>query len=400
MRAFQFITITLFLLFYIYISWGALKSLRGIVESGKNKHWISLACGLFSLSLFVAFILLYIWPFNARNVNDYKYHFIFNAILSIDFIFKIPLSLSFLVGLFIPKAKRAITYFTGLILAIGCSTGVLYGSLFGKNELAVKHVNLEFNKLPDSFDGFIILQFSDLHLGSYMNSNGLINDAAFEIEAIHPDLILFTGDLVNNFSYEINGREKAIHKITENHICYSILGNHDYGNYFDWKNINEKLSNFNEIVASHQKLGMQILNNKHAIVKKGKDSIYIIGVENWGHPPFPQYAKLDSALLRVPDDAFKILLSHDPAHWEEVVKNRSDIDLTLSGHTHGFQWGMSYAGIRFSLAYLARKNWAGIYKFNNSQLYVNTGMGMVGIPWRINMPAEITSITLKRSKID
>ncbi|MBK6284947.1 MAG: hypothetical protein IPF54_21980 [Draconibacterium sp.] len=143
-----------------------------------------------------------------------------------------------------------------------------------------------------------------------------------------------------------------------------------------------------------------MLNNEHAKLNSKTDSIYIVGVENWGHPPFPQYANVEKALAGVPKNAFKILLTHDPAHWDEVIKYTGDIALTLSGHTHGLQWGIMRAGITFSLGYLARHNWGGLYKFNDSFLYVNTGLGTVGIPWRINMPAEITVFTLKRVEVD
>jgi predicted MPP superfamily phosphohydrolase len=374
--------------------------LKDIVKSKPKKNQLIWIICAYSLLLAAAFFLLYIWPFNVRRLDNYKVHFLFNIILSIDFAIKLPLSLSFVSGLFLKKANRAIIHYAGFVIAIGFGGSVIYGSVFGKNELKINTVDIEFKNLPPSFDNFRILHISDLHLGSFMDSKGMLVKASEKSKALHPDIIFFTGDLVNNFANETGGWKETFGTLIKNRTCYSILGNHDYGNYSDWNDLNEKAANFERIVSTHNDFGMQILNNTNAKLKMKNDSIYIIGVENWGHPPFPQYADLENAMSGIPAEAFKILLSHDPAHWEEVIKRRNDISLTLSGHTHGLQWGISYAGIRFSLAYLARKNWSGLYKYNNSNLYVNAGLGMVAIPWRINMPGEITLIILKRSEID
>jgi len=389
----------LFLIFYSLLSFGTIKSLLAITVPAHRKKvlWSTL---LISAFIIVSFLLLYIWPFTARNTTDYTFHLIFNAILSVDFVFKISLSLSFLLGFFFSQKQKLIVYSMGLILSIGISSSVIYGALFGTKELVVNKIELNFSNLPESYNGFKILQMSDIHLGNFLKSKQLMLDVKNETEKINPDLILFTGDLVNNFSNEIDGYTPIFQKITENKLSYSILGNHDYGNYSDWKSEAEKTENFNELVKAHQTFGFTLLNNENVKLKLQSDSIYIIGVENWGHPPFPQYANLEKALTGIPENAFKILLSHDPAHWEEVIKMRGDIALTLSGHTHGMQWGIKKAGITFSLSYLTRMNWGGLYYYGKSQLYVNTGLGTVGIPWRINMPAELTVITLERVEID
>jgi predicted MPP superfamily phosphohydrolase len=221
-----------------------------------------------------------------------------------------------------------------------------------------------------------------------------------ETEKINPDIVLFTGDLVNNFSKELVGWDEVFQKINKKSESYSILGNHDYGDYTNWKSDTAKIENFKKIISSHETFGFKLIDNNHVKLKSGNDSLYIIGVENWGHPPFPQYANLEQAMKGIPEDAFKILLSHDPAHWEQIIKYRDDISLTLSGHTHGAQWGIKKAGFTFSLIYLTRENWGGLYEYGKSRLYVNTGLGTVGIPWRINMPCELTVITLKRVEID
>ncbi|HPE75214.1 MAG TPA: metallophosphoesterase [Draconibacterium sp.] len=321
-------------------------------------------------------------------------------ILSVDFIFKIPLAISFIIGVFINQKQKSIIYLTGLILSIGASTSVLYGFVFGTKDLIVNNVELEFPNLPGNFNGLKLMQISDTHLGSFLHSNKLMLKVQNETRKINPDIILFTGDLVNNFSNELVGWEGIFKDITQNKECFSILGNHDYGNYANWKNEEEKIENYNQIISANSTFGFKLLNNEHAKLKSKTDSIYIIGVENWGHPPFPQYANVEKALAGVPENAFKILLTHDPAHWDEVLKFTGDFGLTLSGHTHGMQWGIMRAGITFSPAYFARQKWGGLYKFKNSFLYVNTGLGTVGIPWRINMPAEITVFTLNRVKVD
>ena len=389
----------IFFAFYALISFGAIKSILRLATSGKRKKIFWLTFTL-SLTVISSFVILYIWPFSPRSAKVYTLYLVYNAILSADIVFKIPLAFSFITGIFFSKETKRIFYSIGLILALGMFSSVLYGTLFGRTALRINEIELKFHDLPKSFDGFKIAQISDTHLGGFMGSKRLLNRVEEEISIIKPDLILFTGDLVNNYGHEIYGWETIFKKITRNANSYSILGNHDYGNYSSWENEAEKKKNLDEIIEDNKLFGFKLLNNEHVILKSGADSLYLIGVENWGHPPFPQYANLEKAMTGIPSDAFKILMTHDPAHWDEIIKKRGDVELTLSGHTHGMQWGILRAGITFSLSYLTRKNWGGLYNYNNSYLHVNTGLGTVGIPWRINMPGELTVITLKRIEID
>ena len=399
MRSFQLIFIVLFLLFYLFISYGTIKSIKKITAPSKRMLVTRLLI-IISVLIFGSFVLLYIWPLNTSNLKDYTLHLIFNAILSVDFAFKITVALSYIAGILFSGKQKPVIYTIGLILSIAVSISVIYGSLFGTKELVVNKTELEFTDLPKNYDGFKILQISDTHLGNFLKSKSLLGKVQKEAKIINPDIIIFTGDLVNNFASELEGYNDIFNEITSNKQSFSILGNHDYGNYSNWTSEASKIENFNKIEEAHNNFGFRLLNNEHIILKSNTDSIYIIGVENWGHPPFPQYANLEKAMEGIPENSFKILLSHDPAHWEEVIKNRGDIELTLSGHTHGFQWGIKKAGITFSLSYVSRKNWGGLYKYANSQLYVNTGLGTIGVPWRINMPAEMTVLTLKRIEID
>jgi len=399
MRTFQLLFMVIFLIIYSLISLGALNSLLSIT-SFANKKKVRWSILISSALILICFVLLYIWPLTTRNTKDYTFHLIFNAILSVDFVFKVPLALSFLFGRFFNQKCKPIIYIIGLVLSLGVSSSVIYGFVVSARSLVIKNVELEFPNLPQNYDGLKLMQISDIHLGNFLHSEKLLMKVQSETKKINPDIILFTGDLVNNFSNELVGWDKIFKRITQSKECFSILGNHDYGNYTSWKSEAEKSKNFNQIVSGNETFGFRLLNNEHVKLKSKTDSIYIVGVENWGHPPFPQYANIEKAMAGIPSTAFKILMTHDPAHWQEVIKYRGDIGLTLSGHTHGMQWGIIRAGMSFSLSYLTRHNWGGLYKFNDSYLYVNTGLGTVGIPYRINMPAEITVLTLKRVKVN
>lgn len=399
MRTFQLLFIVIFLAIYTLISLGALLSLLNICSSA-NKKKVRLSILISSALILISFVLLYIWPLTTRNTKDYTFHLIFNAVLSADFVFKIPLAFSYVIGFFFSQKRKSIVYTMGLIFSIGFSSSVVYGFAFGTKDLNINRIELSFPNLPKNYDGLKLMQISDTHLGNFLISKKAMLKVQRETNKIDPDIILFTGDLVNNFSNELIGWDSIFKGITQNRDCFSILGNHDYGNYTTWKSEAEKMENFNKIVSGNKTFGFRLLNNEHVKLKSKTDSIFIVGVENWGHPPFPQYANIEKAVAGVPKEAFKILMTHDPAHWDEVIKYSGDFDLTLSGHTHGMQWGILRAGITFSLIYFTRHKWGGLYKFNNSYLYVNTGLGTVGIPWRINMPGELTVITLKRVEID
>jgi len=395
MRSFQFVLWIIFLLFYVLIS---LSSYRAILNIAGKKYWKGIFFSWSALILFFT-VALYIWPGNIRNTENYSLYFLFNGILFIDLCFKLPLFLSFLGGLFFQRRKKIFSWL-GIIISTGIAILMLQGMLVGKNMCVIKSADIKFNDLPERFDNYTILHISDIHLGSFIYSKKVLKNLKKQINAIDPDLVFMTGDLVNNFFYELNGYEEILSEIAQSAVSFSILGNHDYGNYSNWDRDVDKKKNFDSLNQAQERFGFRLLRNENCVVKEGNDSIYVIGVENWGHPPFPQYAKLEKALEGVPENAFKILLTHDPAHWDSQVKGKKKIDLTLSGHTHGLQWGIKPAGIQFSFSYLVRKHWAGLYKWNdNSYLYVNSGLGTVGTPWRIDMPAEITVINLKRVKV-
>jgi predicted MPP superfamily phosphohydrolase len=266
--------------------------------------------------------------------------------------------------------------------------------------VTIKQVELGFTNLPDSFHNYKIVHISDIHLGTFVGNAKILKNSLQKIDELKPNMVFFTGDLVNNYGSEAKGWEKYFSSVLLSYPAFSILGNHDYGAYSNWPSSQDSLANFNEILQAHTDMGFELLRNNHRKWVKNNDTIYIIGVENWGHPPFPQLADLKKATHGIPSNSFEILLTHDPAHWEKRVKNVTNIELSLSGHTHGLQWGLKPAGIPVSLSYMVRNYWGGLYQNNKQFLYVTTGVGMVGIPWRIDMSPEIAVITLKRIEID
>ena len=399
MRSYQLVYLLLFILFYVLITFGTSASLARIIKKGlKNK--IRKIIYTYSFLLIVSFLLLYIWPDHAWKNGNYSTILIFNTLLSIDLGIKFPISLSFLFGSFFTKNEKVVIFWMGLIIAICFSSNIFYASIIDEHHVVLKQVELPFTDLPQGFDGYKIMQISDIHLGNFICSKKNLQETTQLIHKLNPDLFVFTGDIVNNYSEELNGWGDTFREMNKGTINISILGNHDYGDYSRWASKLLKEENFDQIVEAHKRFGFNLLRNQNTVLTKGNDSIYIIGVENWGLPPFPQYADLKKAMDNVPDNAFKILLSHDPAHWDRVVKYMDNIDLTLSGHTHGMQWGIKKAGITFSLIYFVRNEWGGLYQYGKSLLYVNTGIGTIGFPWRINMPGEVTLFTLKRSEVD
>lgn len=399
MRSFQLMFWIVFIVIYAFLTWGSIKSIFHIIEHKVKKMFSLVFIGV-AFSIISSMLLLYIWPGDIRTSGNYKLYSSFNGILILDLILKTPLAILYILNIFIRnRISRKVLSWIGIIISGLAGTILIYGMTIGKNEVLTKQIELQFKNLPESFDGYKIAQISDIHLGN-LTSKSVLEKTLYDLTINNPDLILFTGDLVNNFSKEVEGWTSLFTDINSNGKSFSILGNHDYGNYSNWEDENDKIDNFNSIVNAHKEFGFQLLRNESFKLYSGKDSIYLVGVENWGHPPFPQYANLKESLSGISDEDFTILMTHDPAHWEAKIEGKRNIELTVSGHTHGLQWGIKPAGIPFSLSYFVRKNWGGLYKSSDSYLYVNTGLGTIGMPYRIDIPAEITLFTLKRVEID
>ncbi|OYX26098.1 MAG: phosphohydrolase [Flavobacteriales bacterium 32-35-8] len=251
---------------------------------------------------------------------------------------------------------------------------------------------LEFEQLPSSFNGLKMVHISDLHLGSFNYRFKIMNRAIKLINDLEPDLIFFTGDLVNNFAWELRGWQRVFIKLKTKIGKYAVLGNHDYGDYSKWESESEKQDNHEAIKRFYETINFKLLLNDSDIIKKGHEEIAIVGVENWGHPPFKQYGDLQKALEKTANVPFKILLSHDPTHWSEEVINQTDIALTLSGHTHGMQAAVKIKDLQWSPIKYKYRHWAGVYRVNDQYLNVNRGLGWMGFPGRLGMRPEITSI--------
>lgn len=268
------------------------------------------------------------------------------------------------------------------------------GIIFGKYRHRAKRIKLKIPNLPKSFKGYKIVQISDVHSGSFSDPNKLKN-AIRLINEQNADLILFTGDMVNNQSSEFKPFISLFSSIQSKDGKFSILGNHDYGLYNSWNSDSEKENDLSKLIEYQAKAGFRVLRNENKIISKNNEKLYILGVENWGIKPFPQFGDLEKSLKDVPNDAIKILMSHDPSHFDEIVKKHpTDVHLTLSGHTHGMQFGLDLKNIKWSPVQYKYPKWAGLYKENNRFLYVNKGFGVLAYPGRVGMNPEITVFEL------
>ena len=278
-----------------------------------------------------------------------------------------------------------------LIPAIATCLYIIFGATEGKQHFQVKEVTFHSADLPAAFDGYRIIQLSDIHSGSWTGNPAPLQKAIDLCLEQQADLAVFTGDMVNSRSNELNEFMDIFSKLTAPDGVYSILGNHDYGLYVPWKHDSLRLADVDSLVARQNRMGWEMLNNDHRIIHRGNDSIALIGVENSGNPPFPDYAKLQASCEGT-DGMFKILLSHDPTHWRREVLPETDIQLMLAGHTHDMQ--ISLFGFSASRFFYPEHN--GMYYEGKRGLYVNIGLGHVLFPMRLGAWPEITVITLKR----
>ena len=283
-------------------------------------------------------------------------------------------------------------------LGLGVGGGLFGTLLYGfgnKYKYRIEKVKLSFDNLPAAFKGMRIIQISDIHSGS-LDDKIAVEKGIQKIMDQAPDLILFTGDLVNNEASEMKELASVFSKLNAPMGVFSILGNHDYGDYKQWGSAEAKKSNLDTLKNIHQEMGWRLLLNEHVVLEKGNDKFALIGVENWGAKGnFSKYGDLKKAYEGSEAHAFKLLMSHDPSHWEaEVCKSFNDIDLMLAGHTHGMQFGVEIPGFRWSPVQYMYKQWAGLYEKNKQKLYINRGFGFLGYPGRVGIMPEITLIEL------
>ena len=400
------------LLLLVFFQWYSYQALKTAISN----RWILYGYVFFTV-IIVGNLLFYTLILERNTTNEPRlmyaigfflslliFQLLVSAILLAEDVFRIPQALySFLKRVpeqtqFIPSRRKIISQ-----IALGLASipfaSLLYGMYRGKYNYKVLSYNLEFEDLPDAFDGFKITQISDIHSGSFDNQTKV----KYGVDLVNQqksDLVLFTGDLVNNRADEIKPWIKIFNKIKAEFGVFSILGNHDYGDYMRWESPAAKRKNMEDLYDAHNEMGWDLLLNESRYIEKDGERLAIIGVENWGSG-FKKAGDLNKALNKVSEKDFKILLTHDPSHWEaQVIPHPFKIHLTLSGHTHGMQFGIEIPGvIKWSPAKWRYKQWAGLYGENKQYLNVNRGFGYLAYPGRVGMWPEVSVITLSKSKL-
>jgi predicted MPP superfamily phosphohydrolase len=293
--------------------------------------------------------------------------------------------------------RRKLLTQAGIVFAGLPLLPLVYGIAYGRFDFTIRRLNLNFPGLPSSFNGFKIVQISDFHIGTFIDHQDQVKKLVEMVNTERADLLLFTGDFINNYSTEMDSFLDILKKIQAKYGKYSILGNHDYGEYVQWKTAAEKKANIDRLINLQEDIDFDLLLDESRKIKISDEEIELIGIQNWGMPPFPQYGDLNKAMKNVNDNALKILMSHDPTHWDAQVREKTNIDLMLSGHTHGAQFGIEIPGWRWSPVTLRYKQWGGLYSEGKQHLYVNTGLGSIGYPGRVGMPPEITVFELRNA---
>ena len=278
------------------------------------------------------------------------------------------------------------------------ASGMSLGVVNGAHNYKVHKKDVFIKNLPEAFDGFTVGQLSDIHSGSFYDIKAvekgikLMNDQK-------TDIICFTGDLVNNETKEVDLFKKLFSTLSAPMGVYSVLGNHDYGDYKSWDSEADKQKNLDDMILAHEEMGWRLLMDENVLLERGGQKIALIGVQNWGTGRFPKYGDLYKAHKGTEGIATKVLLSHDPSHWKaQVLPEFKDIDLAMAGHTHGFQFGIEIGSFKWSPAKYRYKEWAGLYTKDNQHLYVNRGFGFLGYPGRVGIYPEITVLTLRSKK--
>jgi len=271
-----------------------------------------------------------------------------------------------------------------------------YGIISGAHDYRIRRVTVKMKNLPKSFDGIRIGQISDIHSGSFWNKTAVKGGVEMLLNE-KPDMIFFTGDLVNNQTSEVKDFLPIFEKVKAPLGVYSVTGNHDYGDYHKWASPEAKSKNFQDLVMSHKAMGYDILMNENRIIEQSGEKIAIIGNENWG-VRFSKYGNLEQAYQGTDEAAVKLLLSHDPTHWDAQVRPKyPDIDMMFAGHTHGFQFGVEIGNFKWSPVQYVYKQWADLHREGDQYLYINRGFGYIGYPGRVGIPPELTIVELKRA---
>jgi hypothetical protein len=383
---------------------GSSPRTKSIIFTG---YW-ALSIAVIILFLFLPFLNTERWPKNFRN-------YVFATIVGFFFA-KLLASVFFLID----DIRRAIQWAVGKIffrntegdsgnegitrslflswLGLGIGGGLISSLVYGfsnKYNYHIRTVPLQFSNLPPAFRGLRIVQISDIHSGSFDNKKA-VEKGVQQILDLKPDLILFTGDLINDRATEMIGYEDLFSRLKAPMGVFSTLGNHDYGDYVQWPNQEARDQNIELLKNIQAGMGWRLLMNEHVVLEKEGQEIALIGIENWSAKArFPKHGKMWEAYPGAEKYPFKILMSHDPSHWDAEVRPKyGDIDLTLAGHTHGMQFGVEIPGFKWSPVKYVYDKWAGLYEEGKQKLYVNRGYGFIGYPGRVGILPEITLIEL------
>ena len=369
----------LFLFFIVLMALPDWYIYRHYIRHWKNK-WMRLSYWIPSVSLLVA--MGYIFGGFAPESSLSALGVFLVVFLCIN----VPKALF---SILMPLVKKTAI---GLAIALLTMAYLIFGATEGKRYFQVKETTIESKDVPQGFDGYRIVQLSDMHVGSWNGNTQAMEKAVSIINDLKPDLIVFTGDLVNNLASELDNFIPVFSKLKAKDGVYSVLGNHDYSTYIHWENPEDQKEELVRLKQKQAEMGWTMLNNRHIKLYNQNDSIALIGVENSGRPPFPDYAKLSEAMQGT-EGMFQILLSHDPTHWRREVLPQTDIELMLAGHTHAMQTKI----FGFTPAQFIYEENDGLYQEGEQMLYVNIGLGHLLYPMRLGAWPEITLLTLRKS---
>ncbi|NRD24611.1 metallophosphoesterase [Winogradskyella litoriviva] len=402
MRSYSLFTILLLCLSILLVDIAAfywLQSITQLIPSKGLKIIINVVFWVFTFGLITSIIIL---KLKLDEISATRKHLLISSFYGLTvssfipkLIFIIIISVLYFTNYMISNTESLI-----IIPVIGLFSGflpffvIVYAIFKAVYHFKIYHHKIKFKHLPALFNGLRIVQISDLHLGNFNYRYKILKRAVKLINDLKPDLIFFTGDLVNNYAWELRGWKKVFEKLEAKHGKYAVLGNHDYGDYSEWDTLKDKKDNFEAIKNFFSTINFKLLLNEAEKIEINKEHIAILGVENWGNPPFKQYGNLKKTLASAVAIEFKILLTHDPSHWQAEVVKQTDIALTFSGHTHGMQAALNIGKKQWSPIKYKFLHWAGLYKTGQQYLYVNRGLGWLGFPGRLGMRPEITLIEL------
>jgi predicted MPP superfamily phosphohydrolase len=412
--------IVLFILLFLAIDWYIFKGVKQLIRNWEplNQNIATiLYWSIPVISLLIFYAVFFV--FKEQPNNNKRYFFV--SVILIIYISKTLTALVLLTGdiirlgqniyqwlkeLFtnttLPKTESPIIsrseFITKAAMIVGATHigAMSWGIISGAYDYRIRRVTLELSNLPKQFEGLKLIQISDIHSGSFYNKTAVQGGVDMLLKE-KPDMVFFTGDLVNNKADELKEDYFDIFKQVKAPLgVYSTLGNHDYGDYHSWPNERAKVENINNLLEAHKLMGWQILMDENKAITVDGASIGVLGIQNWG-VGFAQYGQINKALINTEQFDINLLLSHDPSHWRAQVLGQTNIDASFAGHTHGMQYGIEIGDFKWSPAQWRYKEWAGLYKENNQQLYVNRGYGFLGFPGRVGILPEITVFELKKS---